>query len=136
MPVLSGWNRGGPGWDRNRAGQDWRRDHGGWDNNAPWRRNRTWWRGNPGWRLYAGQRIGFFFVPAFGYVSVPVEYRTRYWQAGDQLPNWFWRYQVRDYWNYGLPQPPPGCIWVWVGNDIALMDSSDGYIVDIRHNAW
>jgi Ni/Co efflux regulator RcnB len=136
LPVLSGWNRGVTGPDRDREGQQWRQAHGGWDNQAPWRSNRNWWRGNAAFRLFSGERIGFFFIPGFGYVSPPVEYRTHYWRAGDQLPNWFWRYQVRDYWNYGLPEPPDGCIWVWVDNDVALIDADDGYILDIVHNAW
>lgn len=136
LPVLSGWNRGLTGSDRDREGQQWRQAHGGWDNRAPWRSNRTWWRGNAAFRLFAGERIGFFFIPGFGYVSPPAEYRAHYWRAGDQLPRWFWRYQVRDFWNYGLPRPPDGCVWVWVDNDIALIDASDGYILDIVHNAW
>lgn len=136
IPGLSGWNRGGPGWDRNRAGQEWRARHGGWDHNAPWRHRRDWWRHHRAWRFYFGERVGFFFIPAFGYVSVPVEYRTHYWRAGEYLPNWFWRFQVREYWDYGLPRPPDGCMWVWVSNDVALVDMSDGYILDIVHNAW
>jgi Ni/Co efflux regulator RcnB len=136
VPTLGGWQRGVAGQDRVQAGQQWRQQHGGWDSSSPWRRNSNWWRGNTAFRLFSGARIGFFFIPAYGYVSVPSEYRVHYWRAGDQLPNWFWRYTVRDYWNYGLPQPPDGCAWVWVDNDVALIDLSDGYIIDIVHNVW
>jgi len=43
---------------------------------------------------------------------------------------------VRDYVVYGLPPPPDGCAWVWVDDDVALVDLDDGYIFDIAHNLW
>jgi Ni/Co efflux regulator RcnB len=136
VQVLSGWNRAAAGPAREQAGQQWRQAHSGWDNGARWRGNQNWWRGDAGFRLFGGERIGFFFIPELGYVSAPAEYRSHHFRAGDQLPNWFWRYQVRDYWNYGLAEPPDGCAWVWVNNDVALIDASDGYILDIDHNVW
>ena len=136
VQVLSGWNRTAAGPAREQAGQQWRQAHSGWDSGARWRGNQNWWRGDAGFRLFGGERIGFFFIPELGYVSAPAEYRSHHWRAGDQLPNWFWRYQVRDYWNYGLPEPPDGCAWVWVDNDVALIDASDGYILNIDHNVW
>lgn len=136
VPALSGWNRGVSGPARVQAGQQWRRQHTGWDSHTVWRQNPNWWRGNSAFRLYVGVRGGYFFIPGLGYISVPTQYRARHWRAGDTLPGWFWRYQVRDYWNYGLPRPPDGCIWVWVNNDVALIDASDGYILDIEHNVW
>ncbi|MDE2357572.1 MAG: RcnB family protein [Alphaproteobacteria bacterium] len=75
-------------------------------------------------------------MPDFGYVAVPPQYQMRYWRAGDTLPVWFWRYVVRDYAAYGLPPPPDGCAWVWVDDDVALIDLDDGYILDIVHNLW
>ena len=135
-PALGDWNRTFRGADRDRAGQQWRSGHQGWDQSAPWRANPDWWRGNTSFRLFLGPRIGFFFIPELGYVSVPEQYRQHYWRPGDYLPNWFWRYSVRNYGRYGLPRPPDGCVWVWVDNDVALIDPSDGYILDIVHNAW
>ena len=136
VQVLAGWSRPAAGPAQAQAGQQWRSAHTGWDSGARWRGDSNWWRGDAGFRLFRGVRVGFFFIPELGYVSAPAEYRDRHWNAGDQLPNWYWRYQVRDFWNYGLPQPPDGCAWVWVGNDVALIDASDGYILDIDHNAW
>ncbi len=121
---------------RVQAGQQWRQAHAGWDQGAAWRRDRNWWRGNSAFRLFVGARSGFFFIPAIGYVSVPVAYRQHEWRPGEYLPRWFWRYEVRDYWSYGLPQPPYGCAWVWVNNDVVLIDTSDGYILDIDYNVW
>ena len=135
-PALGGWNQAVRGTARLQAGQQWRQAHRGWDQSAPWRANRNWWRGNAAFRLFAGPRVGFFFIPGAGYISVPTAYAQRSWRPGDYLPNWFWRYQVRDYWSYGLPQPPFGCAWVWVNNDVALIDTTDGYILDIDYNIW
>ena len=135
-PALAHWNRSVSGPARSQASQQWRQANSGWDSHALWRRDTDWWRSNSAFRLFGGARVGFFFIPEVGYVSVPAQYRAHYWRSGDQLPNWFWRYEVRDYWNYGLPQPPDGCMWVWVDNNVALIDASDGYILDIVHNAW
>jgi Ni/Co efflux regulator RcnB len=134
--ALGGWRAPPRGPARDQAGQQWRQSHQGLDNSAPWRRSRDWWRNDSGFRLFQGPRIGFFFVPELGYIVLPHQYRSRHWQAGDYLPDWFRRYAVRDYWRYGLPQPPPGCIWVWLNGDVALIDRSDGYILDVIRNVW
>jgi Ni/Co efflux regulator RcnB len=133
---LGDWNRTVRGPDRDQAGVQWRQGHANWDSRSPWRSNPNWWRGDRSFRLFLGPRIGFFFVPDFGYVRPPAQYERRYWRTGEFLPNWFWRYEVREYWRLDLPRPPDGCIWVWVDNDVALIDASDGYILDIVHNAW
>jgi Ni/Co efflux regulator RcnB len=130
------WNRTLRGADRDRAGQQWRQRNEAWQDRAPWRRDPNWWRQDRAFHLFLGPRLGFFFIPDLGYVSVPSQYESRRWIEGQYLPSWFWRYVVRDYWNYGLPDPPLGCIWVWVGNDVALIDQRDGYILEIVHNVW
>lgn len=135
-PPLGDWNRNLHGRDRDQAGGQWRRQHHDWDRASPWRSDPNWWRHNRSFRFYFGQRIGFFFIPDYGYVVVPPEYQQHYWRAGDSLPQWFWRYEVKDYWTYGLPEPPDGCAWVWVDDDVALIDLDDGYILDIVHNVW
>jgi Ni/Co efflux regulator RcnB len=136
LGPLSGWDRNARGPDRSQLGQQWRGQHHNWDQNSPWRGNTNWWRGQPSFRLFLGPRIGFFFFPDFGYVRAPQEYQNHYWRAGDNLPNWFWRYTVRNYERYGLPTPPDGCAWIWLDGDVALVDLSDGYILDIVYNVW
>jgi Ni/Co efflux regulator RcnB len=118
------------------AGQQWRQQHQRVDRGAVWRSNRDWWRQDAGFRLFSGVRIGFFFVPEVGYVSAPRGYWGRQWRAGDVLPRWFWRYEVRDFWRYGLPAPPNGCAWVWVNDNVALIDLYNGYILDIVYNVF
>ena len=55
---------------------------------------------------------------------------------GAYLPLFFLDYEVRDYREYGLPDPPDGCRWVWVNRGVVLVDQSDGYIVDEIDNVW
>jgi len=135
-PRLGEWNRNARGRDRQFAGQQWRQQHGGWDRTAAWHRGRDWWRGYAGFRGYNGRRVGFFFAPSYGYIPLPVVYQHRYWRAGEFLPRWFWRFEVRDFWTYGLPEPPYGCAWIWLNGNVALVDLSDGYILDMVYNVW
>jgi len=135
-PALGGWNPSVRGAQRLQAGQQWRQQHQGFDQRAVWRGNRDWWRQDAGFSLFSGIRVGFFFIPEVGYISAPRGYWGRHWRYGEYLPRWFWRYQVRDYWRYGLPGPPPDCLWVWVNRDVALVALDDGYILDIIYNVW
>jgi Ni/Co efflux regulator RcnB len=66
----------------------------------------------------------------------PLQYWDHRWQVGERLPSWFWRYEIHDWWAYGLPAPPPGCGWVWLDHGVALIDLSDGYIIDIEYGVW
>jgi Ni/Co efflux regulator RcnB len=75
-------------------------------------------------------------VPERGYVAIPRAYRDRRWREGDYLPAWFRTYTVGDYRRLGLPRPPRGCEWVWLNGDVALIDRSDGYILDIARQVW
>jgi Ni/Co efflux regulator RcnB len=133
------------GWDRNRDPnrnewrrdrQQWRNNNRNWHNNGVWNRDRNWWRQNRWFRNYHGPRAYFFFAPSYGYYSVPRQYWGREWRTGDYLPSYFRRYEVRDFWEYGLQDPPYGCAWVWVDNNIVLMDLYDGYIIDVVYNVW
>lgn len=151
-----GWNGGGQnngGWDRDRnnGGRNWqsdrngRRNYNGWNgrwNQNDWRRDwnrgrsNDWWRNDRGFRGYSGYRFGFYFAPNYGYYSVPRNYWGQRWYAGDYLPSIFWRYQLNDYRTYGLGYPPPGTQWVAVDTTIYLIDSFDGYIIEVIYDAW
>jgi Ni/Co efflux regulator RcnB len=135
-PSLGQWHAPAGRPERNQAGQQWRQQHQNWDQGAAWRRSPDWWRGESSFRLFSGLRMSFFFVPDRGYIPLPSQYRNRHWQAGDYLPAWFRTYTVKEYARYGLPPPPYGCVWVWLNGDVALIDPSDGYILDIARNVW
>ena len=132
---MPGWTHGASPAERDTAGRDWRASQAGWDRQTLWGRNANWWRTDPGFRGYAGARAGFFFIPERGYVAAPPAYERHYWPPGDVLPSWYWSYEIGDYQRYDLPTPPDGCRWVWVDDDVALIDG-DGYILDVVRNVW
>lgn len=144
-------NNGDRDRDRNNGGRNWnddrqdRRDYGGfrnrWNQNdwrRDWNRGRSndWWRNDRGFRGYTGFRNGFYFAPNYGYYAVPRNYFGQRWYQGDYLPSIFWRYSLNDYRTYGLGYPPPGTQWVAVDTTIYLIDSFDGYIIEVIHDAW
>jgi Ni/Co efflux regulator RcnB len=114
----------------------WRSGHADWTRNTAWQRDPNWWRARPVFRGYSGPRPYFFFAPGYGYYRVPQAYWGQRWATGAFLPSYFLRYEVNDYRDYGLPPPPYGCAWVWVSNDVLLVDLSDGYILDEIDNVW
>jgi len=67
---------------------------------------------------------------------VPRSYWNRRFYEGQYLPSIFWRYQLNDYSSWGLPWPPAWTMWVWVDNNIYLIDQYDGYIIDVIYDAW
>ncbi len=103
---------------------------------AVWHSGRTWWRGNARFNGYSGPRAGFYFAPGRGYYSVPREYWGHSWGVGAFLPLFFLTYAFADYYDYGLPPPPPGCEWVWVGPNVLLVSIDDGYVVDEYYNVY
>jgi Ni/Co efflux regulator RcnB len=90
-------------------------------------------RGPGGQREWnAGQR---FRGPAYAF---PRGFGYRVWSFGEFLPAPFFadNYTLYDYWDYGLPQPPPGFEWVRVGGDALLVRPVDGYILDVAHDLF
>jgi Ni/Co efflux regulator RcnB len=81
-------------------------------------------------------RVGFYFSPGYGYYSVPRSYWGRRYHEGQYLPSLFWRYEITDPGYWGLPWPQPGTMWVWVDNNIYLVDRFDGYVIEAIHDAW
>ncbi len=67
---------------------------------------------------------------------MPRQYWNHQWRVGEYLPSVFWRYVVHDYSWYGLPYPPAGTAWVYVDNNILLIDLHDGYIIDANYRVW
>ncbi|KPF73922.1 hypothetical protein IP78_14465 [Brevundimonas sp. AAP58] len=67
---------------------------------------------------------------------MPRNYWGQRWYVGDYLPSIFWRYRLNDWRTFGLGFPPPGTQWVAVDNHIYLIDSVDGYIIEVIFDAW
>jgi Ni/Co efflux regulator RcnB len=129
--------------DHRWAGRDGdHRPDGGWNrgdgNRGDW--NRGDWRGHPQWRpgVYPHSfhsarryRIGPYVRPPHFYAHP--------WTFGEILPSaWFATdYLIDDWWNYDLPEPPPGYDWVRVGDDALLVDEYSGRIVQVvRELFW
>lgn len=119
---------------RDQVRRNWNRDS--WRRNWNSRHHRNWWRNHRWFRGWNGVRIGFYFAPGYGYYSVPRSYWRRNYYEGQYLPSIFWRYRVIDPYYYGLPPAPPGCAWVYVDNNILLVDLYDGYIIEVISQAW
>ena len=104
--------------------RDWRRD---W--NREWRNDRRYdWNR---WR-YSNRnifRIGRYHSPyrdwnyrrfSIGLFLQPLFYSDRYW--------------ISDPWQYRLPPAPPGTQWVRYYNDVLLVDTWSGEVVDVIYD--
>ena len=68
----------------------------------------------------------------------PRGWYAQQWRFGMYLPYLFWtrNYWITNYWNFGLPQPPYGYIWVREGNNALLINEQDGYILQVIYNIF
>ena len=109
-------------WRDYRRGQrppNWER-HRDFDRNA-WQRN---WRSQQRyhWRGYNRPR-GWYY---------------RRWAYGMTLPLLFWgrEYWINSYYNFGLPDPPYGYVWVRNGEDALLVNVDTGYVLQVRYGVF
>lgn len=60
------------------------------------------------------------------------------WVYGEHLPfGWYARdYWITSYLDFGLMAPPPGTIWVRVGNDALLIDSDTGEVIRVVYGVF
>jgi len=122
--------------DDRHSRRDWRDARG-----RVWHYEPAWYQG---WRhqhyrfdrgrYYARERfqIGIYVVPR-GYVQ-------RSWRTGDWLPRGYWsdaaRYELRNWWRYGLYDPPYWATWVRVGDDALLIDRGNGEVIDVVYDLF
>jgi Ni/Co efflux regulator RcnB len=68
----------------------------------------------------------------------PPGYYARRWGWGQVLPSFFWTrdYWLTDYYDYDLPPPPFGAIWVRVGDDALLIDQDSGEIIEVDYGVF
>jgi Ni/Co efflux regulator RcnB len=93
-----------------------------------------------GRRDYSALRRNFTATNRFrgGFYRPPPGFYNRRWVYGEILPRTFW---AQDYWlgnfyDYDLPPPPPGTVWVRYGNDALLIDDFDGQIIEVVYNVF
>lgn len=60
------------------------------------------------------------------------------WGYGEILPALFWtqNYWLGDYYDYGLPDPPPGFVWVRYGDDALLVDENSGEVLQVEYSLF
>lgn len=65
-------------------------------------------------------------------------YRTHDWRRGERLPVDYYAPQrvFGDYRVYGLREPPYGCRWVRVNNDVVLAAIATGVVLDVAYNVF
>jgi Ni/Co efflux regulator RcnB len=109
------------------SGQRWsgQRYSGNWDRN--WRNDRRY-----DWRRHRDRNRTIFHI---GVYFDPFGYNYRPYNIGYRLQPFY--FQQR-YWidpgMYGLPYPPPGTMWVRYWNDVLLVDTYSGEVVDVIRN--
>ncbi|HUJ04164.1 MAG TPA: RcnB family protein [Rhizomicrobium sp.] len=62
----------------------------------------------------------------------------RRWVFGMVLPTLFWtqNYWIDDYWDYDLPDPPYGYVWVRYGDDALLVNVRTGYVLQAEYDLF
>lgn len=153
------WDRGDDrGWDRDRGERHadaqngrWHRDADGrWGrhNDHDWidrdwrsgRDNRNWnrsWRSDRryDWQHYRNLYRDRYRAPRY---YNPYGYRHGYQRfgIGIYLESLYFgsRYWLTDPWDYRLPPAPFGCRWVRYYDDVLLVDTRTGYVVDVIYD--
>jgi Ni/Co efflux regulator RcnB len=90
-----------------------------------------WWRGRRDFAGYIGSRPGYWYRPGHGYFRVEPRWFNCAWQAGLYVPVEFQSFYVEDPDEFGLPPPPDGYAYVFLGEDIALIALDTGLIVQL-----
>lgn len=122
--------------------QDWRNDRR--NDRGNWRNDRRGDRGNwnRGWRndnRYDWQRFrnsNRFVFRIQPYYSPYRGYGYNRFSIGNVLDRLFWgqNYWIQDPWTYRLPPAPYGYQWVRYYNDVVLVDTYNGEIVDVIYD--
>ena len=68
----------------------------------------------------------------------PQGWYFRRWVFGMVLPTFFWtrQYWIENYWEFGLPDPPYGFVWVRYGDDALLVNVRSGYILQTVYDLF
>lgn len=94
---------------------DWRSDH-----RNDWQKHRRRYRS-----LF---HLGFYYDP-FGWRYRPYSIGWRMWPGYYRSSYW-----LNDPWQYRLPYAPPGYRWIRYYDDVVLVDTWDGQVVDVIYN--
>lgn len=118
--------------DRREDRRDWRNDRRG--DRREWRRD---WRNDRryDWNSYRNQNRFIFRVNPY-YSPYGYGYGYRRFGIGSILDSLLFgrNYWIGDPWQYRLPPAPPGYQWVRYYNDVILVDTWNGRVVDVIYD--
>jgi Ni/Co efflux regulator RcnB len=136
-----GWDRGRDNrygqnndWNRNRGyGNDWNHNWGHNDRNSwnrSWRNDRRY-----DWQDYRERNSRYYQMPRY-YNPYGYDYGYRRFSVGIYLNSLFYgrNYWISDPWTYRLPDPGYGYRWVRYYDDVLLVDTRSGYVVDVIYD--
>lgn len=127
-----GWHREENGrWERHdNRGRDWNGGRQYRDWNRSWRSDRRY-----DWQRYRDQFHDRYRAPRY-YNPYGYRYGYRRFSIGIYLDTLFFgsRYWLNDPWDYRLPPAPYGCRWVRYYDDVLLVDTRSGYVVDVIYD--
>jgi len=111
---------------RDRDRRDWREDVRHYDADR-WQRHRDW-DGYRDWHSGRFHDDDFRHGVRFEHV----------WRRGERLSSAYYApaYVVRDYSAYELPEPPYGCRWIRVDNNVVLAAVATGLVLDVVYNVF
>ena len=74
----------------------------------------------------------------FGTYVRPSGWYFHRWTFGEFLPAFFFtsNYWILDWGNFYLDPPPPGTVWVRVGNDALLIDRYTGEVIEVVYGIF
>jgi hypothetical protein len=113
--------------DRREDRRDFRQDRREW--NRDWRRDNRY-----NWQGHRNQYRNVFRAPR--YYAPYRNYSYRRFGIGVMLDSLFWgrNYWIADPWTYRLPPAGPGYQWVRYYNDVLLVDTYSGQVVDVIYD--
>lgn len=130
-----GWNGNRNTWNTNNRNtrNTWNNDRRGYGQNQSW--NRGWRNDNRyDWRGYRSSnrnvyRLGSYYAPSRNY-----SYRRL--NSGFFLDSMFFsdRYWINDPWQYRLPEADGPYRWIRYYDDVLLVDTYSGEVVDVIHD--
>ena len=116
---------------QNRQRYDWRSYKPG-QRPPNWQRHRDFDRG--AWMRNWRAQKRYHWRP----YQRPQGWYYRRWVFGTILPALFWsqRYWIENYWEFGLPDPPYGYVWVRYGDDAMLVNVQTGYVLQVSYGLF
>ncbi|RYD87682.1 MAG: hypothetical protein EOP61_35075, partial [Sphingomonadales bacterium] len=130
------WNRDRDG--RNDRNQRWSSDRRDWNGRGWDQRNDRWsrdWRNDRryGWQDYRKRNRNIYRQPRY---EARHGYSYRRWYPGYRFDSWFYSssFWINDPWQYRLPPAYGPYRWVRYYDDVVLVDTRSGEIVDIIYD--